>query len=178
MALTDKQQRFCEEYMVDLNATQAAIRAGYSEDTARSIGSENLTKPDIQNRISELKAELSKRTQITVDECIGILANIARADIAEFYNEDGSLKSIHDIPRETRDSIEELSVFEEFAGSGENRSLLGYTKKIKASGKQGAIDKLLKHLGGYEKDNSQRQAPLSSVTVRFKDFSDAGDNPE
>jgi phage terminase small subunit len=45
--LTDKQKRFCEEYLIDLNATQAAIRAGYSAKTAKSIGQENLTKPDI-----------------------------------------------------------------------------------------------------------------------------------
>ena len=47
MALTDKQEMFCREYLVDLNATQAAIRAGYSDKTARSVGNENLTKPDI-----------------------------------------------------------------------------------------------------------------------------------
>mgnify|MGYP004707086033 CR=1 FL=1 len=57
MALTDKQEMFCREYLIDLNAKQAATRAGYSDNTARKIGSENLTKPDIQNRIAELKAE-------------------------------------------------------------------------------------------------------------------------
>lgn len=56
MALTEKQEMFCREYLINLNATQAAIRAGYSENTARKIGSENLTKLDVQNRIAELKA--------------------------------------------------------------------------------------------------------------------------
>ena len=51
MALNDKQEMFCREYLVDLNATQAAIRAGYSDKTARKIGSENLTKPDIGMRL-------------------------------------------------------------------------------------------------------------------------------
>lgn len=67
MALTDKQEAFCLEYLVDLNATQAAIRAGYSEDTARSMGCENLTKPDIQERIAALKAERNERLQIDAD---------------------------------------------------------------------------------------------------------------
>lgn len=57
--LTVKQRRFCEEYLVDFNATQAAIRAGYSENSARSIGSENLTKPDIANAIGRLLNELT-----------------------------------------------------------------------------------------------------------------------
>jgi len=57
MALTDKQQRFVQEYLIDLNATQAAIRAGYSVDTARSIGSENLSKPDIQEALAEANRE-------------------------------------------------------------------------------------------------------------------------
>lgn len=57
MALTDKQEMFCREYLIDLNATQAAIRAGYSGKTANRTASENLSKPDIQSRIAELKAQ-------------------------------------------------------------------------------------------------------------------------
>jgi len=59
--LTAKQQKFCEEYMIDLNATQAAIRAGYSEDTAPQMGYENLNKPYIADHIAELKAEASTK---------------------------------------------------------------------------------------------------------------------
>ena len=63
--LTPKQQRFVDEYLIDLNATQAAIRAGYSERTAKSIGQENLTKPDIQKAIQEAQNKLTERTEIT-----------------------------------------------------------------------------------------------------------------
>ncbi len=62
--LSPKQQRFVEEYLIDLNATQAAIRAGYSRNTARSIASELLTKPDIQEAIAEAKRERSEATKI------------------------------------------------------------------------------------------------------------------
>ncbi len=68
--LTDKQQRFVEEYLVDLNATQAAIRAGYSKKTARDIGYENLTKPDIRAAIVEKRKEISKRVDLTIDDVI------------------------------------------------------------------------------------------------------------
>lgn len=65
--LTDKQELFAREYLKDLNATQAAIRAGYSAKTARSVGSENLTKPDISDRIAVLNTERMKRTEIDAD---------------------------------------------------------------------------------------------------------------
>jgi len=65
--LTDKQELFAREFIKDLNATQAAIRAGYSEKTARAIGCENLTKPDIQQRIAELNQERLERVQIDAD---------------------------------------------------------------------------------------------------------------
>ncbi|MGG2139985.1 terminase small subunit [Symbiopectobacterium sp. RP] len=65
--LTDKQELFAREYLKDLNATQAAIRAGYSEKTARKIGSENLSKPDLTERIAELNSERMQRVQIDAD---------------------------------------------------------------------------------------------------------------
>ena len=68
--LTDKQQRFVEEYLVDLNATQAAIRAGYSKKSARDIGYENLTKPDIRAAIVEKRTEISRRVDLTIDDVI------------------------------------------------------------------------------------------------------------
>ncbi|MGX2974477.1 terminase small subunit [Ursidibacter arcticus] len=68
--LTDKQQRFVEEYLIDLNATQAAIRAGYSAETARQIGAENLSKPVIQDAIQEAQNKRSERVQISQDDVL------------------------------------------------------------------------------------------------------------
>ena len=65
--LNRKQQAFVDEYLIDLNATQAAIRAGYSVTSARDIGCENLTKPNIQEAIAKAMAERSKRTGINQD---------------------------------------------------------------------------------------------------------------
>ncbi len=67
MALKAKQEKFCEEYMIDLNATQAAIRAGYSKKSAGTQGAENMQKPLILERISELKAATCARTRLTAD---------------------------------------------------------------------------------------------------------------
>ena len=77
--LTAKQQRFVDEYLIDLNATQAAIRAGYSEKTAFSIGTENLRKPLIQKAIQQRKQAREQRTEITQDRVIQELAAIGFA---------------------------------------------------------------------------------------------------
>jgi phage terminase small subunit len=75
--LTAKQDLFCREYIVDLNATQAAIRAGYSEKTAQAIGAENLTKPLIAARLAELHEERNKRVEIDADYVLTSLKSIA-----------------------------------------------------------------------------------------------------
>lgn len=78
--MTPKMQRFVDEYLVDLNATQAAIRAGYSERTAAAIGAENLTKPEIQSAIAAARGELQQRTTITQDAVLKQLWGVATAD--------------------------------------------------------------------------------------------------
>lgn len=75
--MTKKQKRFVEEYLIDLNATQAAIRAGYSPDSARDIGCENLTKPNIKAVIDRAMAERSRRTGINQDRVIQEIAKLA-----------------------------------------------------------------------------------------------------
>lgn len=76
--LTAKQQRFVDEYLIDLNATQAAIRAGYSKQTARKIAQENLTKLDIKNRIEERMAEKEKELIADQNEVLKYLTSVMR----------------------------------------------------------------------------------------------------
>lgn len=77
MELTDRQRLFCKEYLVDLNATQAAIRAGYSENTARQIASQNLSKVNIQDFIQELQDKKSKELNISFTDILEIEWEIA-----------------------------------------------------------------------------------------------------
>lgn len=78
VALTDKQQIFVNEYLIDLNATKAAVRAGYSEKTAYSIGSENLRKPEIQKAIEKAFNERKARVLVTQDDVINGLLDEAK----------------------------------------------------------------------------------------------------
>ena len=78
--MTAKQQRFCDEYLIDLNATQAAIRAGYSKKTAYSIGIENLKKPELKNYISERMAEKESKLIADQDEVLRYLTSVLRGE--------------------------------------------------------------------------------------------------
>lgn len=78
--LTAKQQRFCDEYLIDLNATQAAIRAGYSKKTAAVIGTENLIKPNIKNYIEERMAEKESQLIAGQDEVLKYLTSVLRGE--------------------------------------------------------------------------------------------------
>lgn len=80
MALTAKQKRFCDEYLVDLNATQAAIRAGYSKKTAKQIGQENLTKLDLKNYIKEKMEEKESSLIAKQDEVMKYLTAVMRRE--------------------------------------------------------------------------------------------------
>jgi phage terminase small subunit len=85
--LTDKQQMFCKEYLIDLNATQACIRAGYSEKTANRIASENLSKLVIQEEISRLKLEREKRVKLTADKVLNDIERVRQlSEGKEQYN--------------------------------------------------------------------------------------------
>lgn len=79
-ALTAKQQRFCDEYLIDLNATQAAIRAGYSVKNARNIASENLAKPNIRAYIDERMAQKEKELIADQDEVLRYLTSVLRGE--------------------------------------------------------------------------------------------------
>ena len=84
MKLTNKQKRFCQEYTIDWNLTQAAIRAGYCRKNARQTGYENLTKLYIQQEIQRLMDELAKKTMITAEKVLRELAKIGFSDITDF----------------------------------------------------------------------------------------------
>lgn len=94
MALTDKQEMFCREYLIDLNATQAAIRAGYSEKNANRIAARNLSKLDIQNRIAELKTKRNEYVGVYVDYVLLRLVEIDQMDVLDILNSTGELKPV------------------------------------------------------------------------------------
>lgn len=157
--LTDKQQRFVEEYMIDLNAAQAAIRAGYSVNTAKEIGCENLTKPNIQEAIQKRKIELSEATDITAKRVLEEYAKIAFSDVRELFTPDNNLYDIRQLDDKTAGAISSIEV-DVMTMSG---MAVGDTKKIKMYDKIRALDALGKHIGLFEKDNKQKNLEVTNV---------------
>ena len=96
--MNERQQRFCEEYIIDHNATQAAIRAGYSGKTAKQIGSENLTKPDIAGKIRELEDKIPKKDTIaTAEEVLEHFTKVMRGEVFDQVvkrDEDGKVTKV------------------------------------------------------------------------------------
>ena len=99
MALTPKQRRFVEEYLKDLNATQAAIRAGYSPRSAKQHADALLSKPHIAAAVTAAQAERSKRTEIDQDYVLARMVEIDQMDVLDILNDDMSLKPVSEWPR-------------------------------------------------------------------------------
>ncbi|WP_334473522.1 terminase small subunit [Arsenophonus sp. PmNCSU2021_1] len=105
MTLTNKQEAFCREYLIDLNATQAAIRAGYSEKTAKDIACQNLAKLNIQKRIQTLMEERKNRIEVNADYVLKRLVDIDQMDVLDIITESGDIRPIKDWPKVWRTTL-------------------------------------------------------------------------
>jgi phage terminase small subunit len=157
--LTQQQRRFVAEYLKDENGTQAAIRAGYSAHTAQPQASRLLCNVMVKTAIEQWQAELiakvQKDTGITLERTLREIAKGAFHDPRKFFDDAGNLKGITELDDDTAAALAGFDVSEE-RGSGEERGqVVGFTKKIKLADRKGYLDMLMKHLGGYKKDNEQ-----------------------
>ena len=166
--LTAKQALFVKEYMIDLNATQAAIRSGYSEKTAHVIGHENLSKPNIADAVANELQKRSDRTEITADRVLKEFAKIGFADIRKAVkwgdvpvaDEGGGLSypveliSSHEIDGDTAAAISEVSLTQQGI-------------KIKLVDKKGALDSMARHLGMFvdKVDNISSDGSMTPTVV-------------
>ena len=146
MALGPKQARFVEEYLKDLNATQAAERAGYSAKTAASQGGRLLHNVEVSKAIEDGCAARAKRTGITADVILGELLRLARVDIREAYDATGHLLPIKQIPEDVARAISGIKVLDEFEGSGDERVKIGEVREVKFHDKTRSLELLGKHL--------------------------------
>lgn len=170
--LTAKMEMFCQEYLVDLNATQAAIRAGYSEKTAQEISSENLSKPIIQKRIQELQSKRAEKLGITQDRVLQEIARLSFVDIRKLYTEDGRLKNIQDLDDDTAAAINSIEAV--VLSRDEGQTTQETVKKYKLVDKKGSLDMLARHMGMYNADDSGK----SKTTVKIVDMTGKKDTQE
>ena len=122
ISLTPKQARFVEEYLVDLNATQAAIRAGYSERSARKQGHDNLKNPRIEAAITAAQAARSERTQITADQVVSELGMLAFSNMLDYMTVDDDGYGVVDLSKLTREQV--IDIRKEIEVPGTSRAWL------------------------------------------------------
>jgi phage terminase small subunit len=141
-----RRTRFIKEYLIDQNATRAAIAAGYKESTARFEGSRLLTDANVKAQIQEANAKINAKLEVTVENVRRELARLAFFDPRQFLNPDGSAKLITDLDDDTAAALAGFETAELFTGSGEDRALAGYVKKFKLADKGMNLERLGRHL--------------------------------
>lgn len=141
--LNAKQQKFVDEYLIDLNATQAAIRAGYSEKTAHSQGPRLLENVEVCKAIEQALQTRSKETRIDANWVLKRLAAEAEADIADLYSPDGYLLPVHEWPKVWRQGLVAGVDVEEISADGVK---LGEIKKIRLSDRVRRLELIGKHV--------------------------------
>ena len=152
MALTAKQRRFVEEYLLDANATQAAIRAGYSESNARQQGHRLLTKANVADAIEKAQAERAERVQVTADEVLAELKKLGFSNMLDYatVQADGTAYvDLSSLTREQAAAIQEMTVDEYTEGRGEDARPVKKVK-VKLVDKKGTLELLGRHLGLFK----------------------------
>ena len=166
--LTEKQQRFVDEYLIDLNATQAAIRAGYSAKTACEQGARLLANVKVQGTIAEHMAERSKRTGVNQDRIVRELAKIAFVNLTDIVDEEGRIRS--NATDEDLSCLESIKYKESSSDTGDS-----VEREVKIASKLKALELLGKHVGMWnDKLNVEMDAELN-IHVDYGDEDECDD---
>ena len=166
MSLTPKKLRFSAEYLVDLNATKAAMRAGFSKKTAYSQGQRLLKDVEIQCEIQRLANIRSERTEITQDRVLLEIARLAFSDPRNVFDEDGKLKPIQRLPVEVAASISSVEVVTKTC-PGTDPVEVEYVSKIKFWDKPKSVELAGKHLKLFtEKVEVSAPRPIELLITR------------
>lgn len=167
--MTPKQEAFVREYLIDLNATQAATRAGYSEATANEQGARLLANVSISAAINAELEKRAERTQINADYVLNRLVEIDNMDVLDIIDDAMNLKPVHQWPKVWRQYLSGFDVAEMFEGRGEDREMTGILKKIKWPDKVKNLELLGKHVGVQAFKDRVEHSGEMSLTVTPED---------
>lgn len=161
--ISEKQKRFCREYVIDSNATQAAIRAGYSKKTAAEQASRLLTNVKIQEYLQSIQKKVEDKLGASAERTLAEICRIAYGNLPDLFNANGTLKKLDELSDDQKALLS--SVESEEISKGKKK---GSVKKIKIWDKTKALEMLAKHFGLFEKDNSQKPAVVITDKIVFK----------
>nr|WKF58813.1 hypothetical protein HUO10_003314 [Paraburkholderia busanensis] len=160
---------FVQEYISNgNNATQAAIKAGWSVKTAAQAGNRALRNAQVKQMLEDhrrrLADELAEKHGLTVDRILGEVRRLALGDVRKLFNADGTMKALHEMDDDTAAMVAAVDVQEITVGD----KSVAQIKKVKLWDKNAALDKAMKHLGLYERDNEQSKGQFN-LTVSGDD---------
>lgn len=169
-AASDRRKAFVAAYLTNgRNATQAAITAGYSQKTAAVKASQLLREVKIAQQVAVVSERAAAIAGLTIERTLQEVARVAYFDPRTLFRPDGSLKAPDEWDDDTAAAVAQLEVEEHFdssEGEGKQPKVYGFsTKKLKIWDKNAALEKAMRHLGLYEKDNRQRGADLALQVV-------------
>lgn len=159
--LTTKQAAFVREYLIDLNATQAAIRAGYSAKTAGRVAGQVMQKPAVQQALRKAMNERSKKTEFSANDVLKELKNIVKFNVKAIYNPDGSLKNITDLEDDVSAAISSVKTRHEMDG---DKPVV--VTEIKTHDKNKAVDMAMRHFSLFN-DKLNVNVTVQDVMAAF-----------
>ena len=170
--LSNKQRRFVDEYLVDLNATQAAIRAGYSARAASSTGPRLLKNPGIAQAVAERQERISNHLFVTAERVVLEYAHLAFADMRDYmhFAENGDvLLDWSAMPEDATKAIVEVTQDTYNEGRGAAQREVKRTK-FKLHDKRGALDALAKHLGLFRERGGEDAETVIKSVIDYGDY--------
>jgi len=156
-ATPERRSLFVEAYIANGgNARQAVIEAGYSPKTAASQGSRLLNDVKVSSELAARKKVIADKFRLRTEDVLAQLAKIVYSDPRKVFDANGVMIPISEWPEEVATGVASIEVDALFEGQGKDRKQIGHTQKVKFWDKNAAIDKAMRHLGQYERDNRQR----------------------
>ncbi|MCL5743199.1 MAG: terminase small subunit [Acidobacteria bacterium] len=174
--LTQKDETFCVLYVTGGEAGDKALigngkecyRKAYKakkqkDSTLYVNASKKMALAKIQQRIKKLREQIAEKAVITETEVLNIAASLARATLADFYDDQGRIKPTSEWTDDMKHAAASLKTFEEFEGRGEDREYVGDVRELKLWDKNSALERLFKYFGMFEKDNKQKTDPIREL---------------
>lgn len=161
--LTNKQARFCEEYMKDLNTSAAARRAGYSPSVSGKQGPRLLTYPHVQDELARLKKKISDKNEGLAQQVIDELKKIAFSNVQDYIAGGNSIVDLSELKAEKTAAVSAIKKSTTTFGTEDNGGIKE-TIEFKLWDKGNALERLGRHLGIFEADNKQKGPVVIKVT--------------
>lgn len=158
--LNERQAAFVRQYTIDPNATQAALKAGYSEKTAHAMGCRLLKNVKVKKELARLRKERTERTNIDADYVLRRCVEIDEMDVSDILTDEGAVKPVSKWPKVWRTSISGLDIQEIFNSGGGEVELAAVVKKLKMPDKQRNLEMLGKHVD-VQAFNERREVEVS-----------------